>query len=101
MQVEEGMHKAAHHHGSLACMLCVIYQDEHLTTQWLTAHSKNLDLGSEKIMDQGRFIPHTPCTELTRLLQPSLEDSLESSDSGVATDHHHQTGLGVWFHSPF
>eukprot|EP00731_Ephydatia_muelleri_P036977 Em0368g5a len=25
-------------------MLCLVYQEEHLRTQWLTAHSKNMDL---------------------------------------------------------
>ncbi|KAL5517262.1 hypothetical protein EMCRGX_G002771 [Ephydatia muelleri] len=25
-------------------MLCLVYQEEHLMTQWLTAHSKNMDL---------------------------------------------------------
>ena len=44
MQVEKGMHQADHHHGPLAHMLCLIYQEEHLMTQWLTAHSKNMDL---------------------------------------------------------
>eukprot|EP00731_Ephydatia_muelleri_P011478 Em0006g372a len=43
-QVEKGMHQADHHHGPLAHMLCLIYQEEHLMTQWLTAHSKNMDL---------------------------------------------------------
>ena len=44
MQVEKGMHQADHHHGPLAHMLCLVYQEEHLRTQWLTAHSKNMDL---------------------------------------------------------
>ena len=44
MQVEKGMHQADHHHGPLAHMLCLVYQEKHLTTQWLTAHSKNMDL---------------------------------------------------------
>ena len=30
--------------GPLAHMLCLVYQEEHLMTQWLTAHSKNMDL---------------------------------------------------------
>ena len=38
------MHQATHQHGLLAHILCLVYQEEHLTTQWLTAHSKNMDL---------------------------------------------------------
>ena len=38
------MHQADHHHGPLAHMLCLVYQEENLRTQWLTAHSKNMDL---------------------------------------------------------
>eukprot|EP00731_Ephydatia_muelleri_P011936 Em0006g830a len=57
MQVEKGMHQADHHHGPLAHMLCLVYQEEHLMTQWLTAHSKNMDLaGCPEVKVRGQVV---------------------------------------------
>ena len=44
MQVEEGMYQADHHHSTLADLLCLVNQKEHLTREWLTIHAKHLDL---------------------------------------------------------
>ncbi|KAL5496658.1 hypothetical protein EMCRGX_G012991 [Ephydatia muelleri] len=67
MQVEKGMHQADHHHGPLAHMLCLVYQEEHLRTQWLTAHSKNMDLaGCPEVKACGNDYASYPALSLHR-----------------------------------